>query len=189
MNAGELRKKAGSLRDALSPSERAGKSGLIGQRLAELPEFKGASQALFYVSFKSEVDTAPMREMARSLGKTVAVPRSEAPGRRLIFQTLHSDGELEPGPYGVLQPRHDIEKIADFELPSVVIVPGLAFDPEGNRLGWGAGYYDRFLAGEGAGLPSIGLAFDCQVMEQLPRGPHDVPVNFLITESRIFRNA
>ena len=71
---------------------------------------------------------------------------------------------------------------------SVILVPGLVFDAQGNRLGWGGGYYDRFLGGEGRGLPSIGLAFDLQIAEQaLLAQAHDIPVDMVVTESRVIQ--
>jgi 5-formyltetrahydrofolate cyclo-ligase len=182
-----LRDEIQKRRDALSPQERAAKSEQIWKRLAELPEFQKAGQALFYVSFKSEVETSLMREMSREVGLTVAVPRSDQGGRRMVFYALDREDELESGPYGILQPPADPEKIVDLEVPTVVLVPGLVFDLKCNRLGWGAGFYDRFLAGEGKGLPSVGLAFDCQVLDSVPTQEHDVPVDVVVTESRVIR--
>jgi 5-formyltetrahydrofolate cyclo-ligase len=187
MSAQELRALVSKRRDALSEEERSSKSEAIWKRLAELPEFKAASQALFYVSFKSEVDTFLMRQLASDLGMAVAVPRGHQGDKRMTFYYLKNDEELESGPYGILQPPADPENVVELEDPTVIIVPGLVFDKQGNRLGWGAGFYDRFLAGEGRGFPKIGLAFDCQVLDTLPVAPHDVPVDLLVTESRVLR--
>ena len=187
MSAEALRAAVSKRRDSLSVAERALKSEQIWKRLVELPEFQAASQALFYVSFKSEVETALMRDMARELGMAVAVPRSSQGDRRMTFYYLDNEDELESGPYGILQPPADPEKVVELEDLSVILVPGLVFDAKGNRLGWGAGFYDRFLAGEGRGLPSIGLAFDCQLVESISAQPHDVPVSVIVTESRVIR--
>ncbi len=185
MNAPELRLKYKGLRDALDPQERARKTLEIAKRLAALEAFKAASQALFYVSTGSEVDTAPLRSMARELGLSVSAPRSDTAAKRLVFYNLDSDLELEPGPFGIPQPKPDSGRVTDLTNKSVVLVPGMVFDALGHRLGWGGGYYDRFLGGDGAGLVSVGLAFDIQISDNLPQQPHDVALRWIVTESRV----
>ena len=187
MDAQAIRERIGKLRDGLSEAEREAKAELIWKRLAELPEFQTASQALFYLSFKSEVDTTLMRELARELGMAVAAPRANKGEKRMTFYYLDDENELESGPYGILQPPQNSEKIVELEDATVILVPGLAYDLQCRRLGWGAGFYDRFLAGEGKGIPTIGLAFDCQIVDEVPTEPHDVPVNVVVTESRVIR--
>lgn len=184
MDRASQRQEARSRRDALPAPERKEKSLLIWKRLQELPAFREASQALFFASFQGEVDTAPMRQGSRDLGMDVAAPRPDPVAKRLVFYLLGDKEGLEAGPYGVPQPREDSDMVADLEVPSVVLVPGLAFDAAGNRLGYGGGYYDRFLAGEGRDLPKIGLAFDAQLLDQIQPQAHDVPVDFIVTESR-----
>jgi 5-formyltetrahydrofolate cyclo-ligase len=185
--AAELRSEVSRLRDALDEADRLERSERIWKRLVELPEFRASSQALFYVSFKSEVDTFLMRKLAAELDKAVAVPRGRQIDKRMTFYYLDRDEELESGPYGILQPPADSERIVELEDSSVVLVPGLVFDLKGNRLGWGAGFYDRFLSGEGRGLPKLGLAFDCQIVDALPAQPHDVPMDAVVTETRVIR--
>jgi 5-formyltetrahydrofolate cyclo-ligase len=187
MPAQALRESVSRLRDALPAAEREAKSEQIWGRLAALPEFQGARQALFYVSFKSEVETSLMRALCRELGIGVAVPRGEPGEKRMQFYSLEGEEELESGPYGILQPPADPLRLADLGIPSVVIVPGLVFDLKCHRLGWGGGYYDRFLAGPGRGLPALGLAFECQVLESVPVEPHDVALAAVVTESRVIR--
>ena len=172
----------------MSEEERAQRSEMIWKRLVELPEFRASSQALFYVSFKSEVETHLMRKLAADLGMAVAVPRGQLAGRRMTFYYLDSDEELESGPFGILQPAANSEKVVELEDPTVVIVPGLVFDLSCHRLGWGAGFYDRFLSGEGRDLPKVGLGFDCQVMDSVPVEAHDVTLDVLVTESRTIRS-
>ncbi|MES2200830.1 MAG: 5-formyltetrahydrofolate cyclo-ligase [candidate division FCPU426 bacterium] len=184
MNAPELRLKYKGLRDAINSQERARKTLEIGKRLAALAAFKSASQALFYVSTGSEVDTVPLRSMARDLGLGVSVPRSDTTTKRLVFHDLDSDLKLEPGPFGIAQPKPD-SRVTDLTNKSVVLVPGMVFDVLGHRLGWGGGYYDRFLGGDGAGLVSVGLAFDIQISDNLPQQAHDVALRWIVTESRV----
>jgi 5-formyltetrahydrofolate cyclo-ligase len=189
MDASALRERANRLRDSLGAEERSKKSEEIWKRLSGLEAFRRAGQALFYVSFKSEVDTSLMRALSRELGMDVAVPRGRLKDKSMAFHYLENEGSLESGPYGILQPPDDPATLADLSIPSVILVPGLVFDFKCNRLGWGAGYYDRFLSGPGRGLPSIGLGFECQLAEEVPVGPHDVPLDFLVTESRVLQRS
>lgn len=188
-------------------SERITKSRSIEEKLFSLPEFVQAKCVMFFVSFDGEVDTGPMIKRAQQGGKKVAVPviracdptsgknlprketkesccaTQQVGEKRLIASLLkNSDNELSPGPYGVLEPRKD--DILELALDDIdlVIVPGVAFDKAGNRLGRGKGYYDRFLKNLTVkGISSIGIAFDFQVVDSVPTLSHDLPVTKLIT--------
>jgi 5-formyltetrahydrofolate cyclo-ligase len=168
-------------RDQIPEDERARKSDEIWKRLAEVPEFQMAEQALFYISHRSEVDTTFMRRLAREMGLSVCAPRSSPGSRHMQFYVLPEDEPFVSGPYGILQPPDDLPK-ADLSKPSVVLVPGVGFDRHGNRLGFGGGYYDRWLVGDGKGLPTVALAFDEQVLDAIPVKLHDVPVHLLVTD-------
>lgn len=204
----EIRKEILSQLRSQEESERITKSRSIEEKLFSLPEFVQARCVMFFVSFDGEVDTAAMIRHAQQMGKKVAVPviraRSSAIGESLPRKTTtkenccatqclkeeqliasllkNSDNELSPGPYGVLQPRED--DILELSLDDIdlVIVPGVAFDKEGNRLGRGKGYYDRFLKDlTTKGISSIGIAFNFQVVDNIPTLSHDLPVTKLIT--------
>lgn len=168
-------------RDMLAELDRARKSDEIWKRLAEVPAFQMAEQALFYVSHGSEVDTTMMRRLTREMGLTVCAPRSRPGDRHMQFHVLPEDEPFSSGPYGILQPADDLP-LADLSRPSVVIVPGVGFDRRGNRLGFGGGYYDRWLAGDGKGLPTVALAYHEQMVDAIPVRIHDVPVQFVITD-------
>jgi 5-formyltetrahydrofolate cyclo-ligase len=187
MTVQTLREEIGKRRDALSAQERSTKSEQIWKRLVSLAEFQTASQALFYISFRSEVETSLMVSLSRELGMEVAAPRGLQPEKRMVFYHFANENELQSGPYGILQPANNPQNIVDLEIPSVILVPGLVFDLRCNRLGWGSGFYDRFLAAEGRGLPKLGLAFDCQVVDEVPVQSHDVPIDVVITETRVIR--
>jgi 5-formyltetrahydrofolate cyclo-ligase len=176
----ELRDLVRKRRDGMPERERLRKSDEAWKRLVEVPAFQTASTALFYVSFGSEVETAMMRSLARELGMTVACPRSRPGDRSMRFHVLASDDELSPGAYGILQPAAETP-LADLK-DAVVLVPGVAYDRRGHRLGFGSGYYDRWLAGEGKGLPTIGLAFNEQLVDAVPTQPHDVDVDWVVTD-------
>lgn len=160
--------------------ERQRKSDEVWKRLVEVPAFQMASVALFYVSFSTEVETGMMRAMARELGMTVACPRSRPGDKGMRFHVLAGDDELSPGAYGILQPTAETP-VADLK-GAVVLVPGMVFDRQGHRLGFGSGYYDRWLAGEGKGLPTIGLAFHEQLVDAVPTQSHDIAMDWVLTD-------
>jgi 5-formyltetrahydrofolate cyclo-ligase len=184
--ASRLRRAALELRDALPIPERAARSSAIWKRLVEVPEFRDARQALFFVSFGSEVDTAPMRERARILGMAVAVPKCVPATKSMRFHLAPSERLLLPGAYGILEPPEDAPE-ADLTLATAVLVPGSAFDRNGNRLGMGAGYYDRWLPEAGRGMPRIGLAFDVQLFDAVPVQAWDQPLDILVTDRETLR--
>ena len=104
---------------------------------------------------------------------------------------LESFTELVPGAYGILEPSVELRELAEKQVsPAAIdmaIVPGVAFDRSGTRLGHGAGYYDKLLAQLRADSPRIALAFECQLFDELPRDAHDVPMNAVVTESALYR--
>ncbi|MGN0070407.1 MAG: 5-formyltetrahydrofolate cyclo-ligase [Atopobiaceae bacterium] len=159
----------------------------IREAVEALPEYEAADLVLAYVSFADEIDTHRIIEDALAEGKTVAVPKCMK-GHTLSFYTISSLADLVPGVMGILEPVPDKEHLVTPAMckGSVCLVPGLVFDGEGYRIGYGAGYYDRFLAfymGE-----KLGLARSMQVSSNpLPRGAHDIHVDTLVTDMGCFR--
>lgn len=153
------------------------KSRIIKNKLFRSAVFRRAKRVMFYISFGGEVNTAEMIKCARKLGKLVVVPLAKKGGslRPVIFEP---GAKLVRGPYGVKEPvvRTPV-KTGDIDL---VIVPGLAFDKKGNRLGRGKGCYDRFLKGSPSTTVSVGLAFDFQILPFIPTAKHDMRVDRLI---------
>lgn len=137
---------------------------------------------MFYCSFKGEVNTYPMMEKAIGLKKRVAVPFIKKETRQIVAMLIESTKELIPGSYGIPSPRYDAAKEifpADLDL---VLAPGVAFDKANNRLGRGAGYYDRFLSELPSTVPVVGLAYDLQLVPAIPGLlPHDRPVSFVVS--------
>jgi 5-formyltetrahydrofolate cyclo-ligase len=183
-NAATLRKLLIHRRDMLSVDERSNKSDAIWKRLAEVPAFQQADQALFYISHGSEVETTMMRRLAREMGMTVCAPRSLPGTRAMSFYVLPEDELFVSGPYGILQPPDDLP-LVDLSKPSVVLVPGIGFDRRGNRLGFGGGYYDRWLAGDGKGLPTVALAFAEQLVDEIPVEAHDIRMQVVLTDAEM----
>ena len=141
--------------------------------------FISADTVLCYYSVKGEPNVLPIAEYALKVGKKVAFPVSHVEDRRLTFHTVSSVSELNIGAYGIPEPSTDAPTPTDLK-NSVCIVPALAFDQNGRRLGYGGGYYDRFLAGfEGV---SIGLAYSCFIERSLPTDQYDATMDIIITE-------
>jgi 5-formyltetrahydrofolate cyclo-ligase len=172
-------------RDALEPAARLAKSDAIWKRLVELPVFQRAEAAFFYITHGSEVDTTLMRRMARELGMRVAAPRSKPGDHSMVFHWLDTEDALVPGAYGILQPEPSTPA-APPGPGVVVVVPGVVFDARGNRIGFGGGYYDRWLAGAGRGAATVGLAFHEQLAPAVPTEAHDRPVDVLVTDRQVF---
>ncbi len=158
--------------------ERRKKSLRIARKLFLLKEYVKAKTVLFYLSFNGEVDTAGMITESLKQGKRVAVPVLQT-DRCALLPSLLKDIETETarGPHGTRHPKDAyIRPIEPREL-DLVVVPGLAFDEAGNRLGRGMGYYDRFLSRLPERIPTIGLAFGFQIVEHFPPlEPHDFSV-------------
>lgn len=182
----ELRRRLLAQRDALSAGEIAIRSAEAAARLFSLPEMGEAEVIMFFVSFGSEIATTPMILRALAEGKRVAAPRAERASRMLLpYAVSDLQSDLSPGAYGLLEPVPGRPLVPLDEI-GVVIVPGVAWDEEGFRLGYGGGYYDRFLA-QVKQAARIGLGFELQVCPRVPREPADLPVDVLVTEQTVRR--
>jgi 5-formyltetrahydrofolate cyclo-ligase len=162
------------------------KSEAIRANLFSLKEVREASLIHFYISMGREVETRPMIQEAISLGKQIAVPVVVPEARDLLLSELTKDSLLVPGPLGALQPRadqiHPI-KLAEIDL---MLLPGVGFDRYGHRLGWGLGYYDRLLGHPPKKpMPIIALAYELQLVEQIPVTEQDRTVDKIVTEERV----
>jgi 5-formyltetrahydrofolate cyclo-ligase len=156
------------------------KSAVVAEQLWKLPVIKAAQGIMFYVSMPGEVDTLAMIEKALSSGKRVVLPIVEQNQRILIPTLISSMQDLHQGTYGIAEPVFDRAKVAGAKDIDAVIVPGLAFDKDHNRLGRGLGYYDRFLGTLPKEINTIGLAFDFQLTDSLPTQAHDVRLHHVI---------
>lgn len=171
---------------AMTPPQRALRSADVLGRLFALPEVSRAGTLLFYVATGHEVQTSGMIAHALAAGKRVAVPRVDAEARRLDLYPIASVvRDLAPGFAGILEPRTDGRPPLPLSEIDLAVVPGVAFDAAGCRLGRGGGYYDRWIAAAGGKIPIVGLAFECQIADRLPVESHDRQVGFIVTEKRI----
>jgi 5-formyltetrahydrofolate cyclo-ligase len=155
---------------------------IIKRKLFNEEEFKRAKLVMFYVSLKDEVDTLPMIDETLEMGKRVCVPVILKEDKRLIAGEIRNRLEdLESQHFGIYQPKKDRVREVPLEDIDLVVVPGVAFDKNNVRLGRGHGYYDRFLCGLKPETRTIGLAFNFQLVDDLPQDPHDIPVSKVIT--------
>ncbi len=186
MKKESIRKKILYLRNSQSQFSAITKSYRIQGRLFRLPEFTRAKTILFYVSTRDEVKTESMIKKALEYGKRVVVPISNLKERTLNLSEIKDfDSELEPGAFNILEPKERFLRPVSPEEIDLVIVPGVAFDEKGNRLGYGMGFYDRFLRSVKKDTPVIGLAYEFQIIEKIPVDDTDVTVDKVVTEERI----
>jgi 5-formyltetrahydrofolate cyclo-ligase len=159
--------------------EREQKSKLIERQLLKEEGFIKAERIMFYLDFDGEVKTETMINKARELGKEIYVPFCDTQENSLRPCIFNKDSVLKKGPYKTLEPQN--RSVLPIDKLNLVIVPALAFDENGNRLGRGKGYYDRFLKNISGHTYSIGLAFDFQILPTLPVKPHDMPVDKVLS--------
>ena len=147
--------------------------------------WKNASTVLSYCSVRGEIDLSPVWEQAARDGKAYALPRTVtgASEGRMIFQYVQNQTELVVGRYSLSEPSPACPLVTDFSR-TLCILPGLAFDRDGYRLGYGGGYSDRFLAAHPEVVP-VGMCYGVCLCDHLPRGDYDIPVSYIITERSV----
>lgn len=168
-------------RSRLSPTEIAEKSRLIAENLERLPLYIQAKKLGFYHPVRNEADTREVFCRTQRTGKETYFPRVEGTG--LTFHRISDLNELTPGKFGIPEPDSTLPRIAPEDL-DLILIPGVAFDDSGVRIGYGKGYYDRLLAH----IPRerrAALAYSLQISDSLPSGETDVPLGLVVTESEI----
>lgn len=185
MNKKEARQEIKRRLRLLTPEQKAQKSLVICQRVMELPEFQKAKTVMLFASMPDEVDTRPLFERAFAEGKRVSAPKCITDDRHIIPVIVRSLSELAPGAYGIMEPvGSQILPVSEIDF---VLVPGYGFDRAGNRLGKGAGYYDRFMSQPGFRATRCAVTFAVQLLDHVPHNEHDLPVQILVTEEGTFR--
>ncbi|HEV7221991.1 MAG TPA: 5-formyltetrahydrofolate cyclo-ligase [Pirellulales bacterium] len=182
----ELREQAHAHRKAQPDKEPL--SRLICERFAALPEYAAAETVMFYVDVRTEVRTREYLPVALTHGKRIVVPYC-VDGELQLF-LLESMDELAVGMYKILEPKTELrtlpaKRIEPVEL-DLVMVPGVAFDRGGARMGHGFGYYDKLLEHVRPDAPLAALAFECQLFPEIPTAPHDIFMDKIITERAIY---
>lgn len=185
MDKRETRRRIFALRDRLDSREIEQKSARIAARLYRLSAYRQARVIMFFLSFRSEVATRAMVEESMARGKRVLVPKAVPETRELIPSVMHDwELDLAPGAYGIPEPRPEALRPVDPAQIDLLIVPGVAFDRQGNRLGYGGGYYDRFFSLLQVDVLLVALAFELQIIDEVPVSEWDHPVDWIITEDR-----
>ncbi len=188
MNKVEVRKLVLRRRESMSPGEVMCNSERVKTNLFALPIFQKSQVVMAYMSFRNEVATEQIVKQMLDQGKKVAIPSVNKEHRLMVpslVTNIYSD--LVPGCYGILEPKPSSVKPVKHSDIDVVLVPGVAFDPKGNRLGYGGGYYDRFLSRCRADAVFIALCYQFQVLDDLSQiiEEHDQRVHYLVTDSEV----
>ena len=181
-----LRKQILGRRDQLSKTDRHMKSRAIMHNFLTLPELGQLATLFIYANFRSEVETFELIARCLNQGKRVAVPLVEASTHSMLPLLIKDpENDLVPGYYGIPEPDPKKCPQVEAERIDIAVIPGSVFDVKGGRLGYGGGYYDRFLLNDAPQATRIGFAFELQVVEQVPLLAHDQPLDILVTEKRI----
>ena len=175
MDKKELRSTIRERKRAMTEEEIASRSEKLGQLFAQSEAYKAAKTIYGYLPYNQEVRTVPMLEQALKDGKRVAVPKVY--GDEMKFLYLDDLSQVEKGYAGIPEPIAD-EPVADDDT-ALVLMPGLAFDPAGHRIGYGGGFYDKFLAAE-PNHPTLALCYEFQMLPELHTEEHDIPVDTVL---------
>ncbi|MCD6507956.1 5-formyltetrahydrofolate cyclo-ligase [Candidatus Poribacteria bacterium] len=174
---------------ALSPDEVIGRSSKIRYRFIELTEEQGFNVVMIYISVRNEVDTYELGKELLRMGKMVCAPVVDRTQRRILPYTVSRiPDDLVDGEYNIPEPSREKGQPVDPNSIDVVVVPGVGFDLRGYRIGYGGGYYDRFLPLCSNAL-FVGLAYEFQIVDKVPNEDWDIRMDMIITEERVIRTS
>ncbi len=181
-----IREQAHAARNALADKDELSRA--ICERLVALPEYARARTVMYYVDVRSEARTRQYLPAALGHDKRIVVPYCVA-GELELFHLTRMD-ELAVGAYRILEPRAELRSVPEKKVGAtdldLIVVPGVAFDRQGGRLGHGFGYYDKLLQHARADAPLVALAFECQLFPEVPMSPHDVFMDKIVTELAVY---
>lgn len=183
----EIRKRILEIRKGLTDEEAVSKSESIVQKVIKTPEYKEADNILLYADYCREVMTRGIFEDALLHRKRIYFPRVDKLTNTMEFYQVISVRQLERGYMDILEPREEVRSRYRFQSKedTLVILPGVAFDTAGYRIGYGKGFYDRFLADKRQ-LSTMALAYACQIVDEIPRDAHDIKMDKIVTEEIIY---
>lgn len=179
----DIRRQILARRDRLTEAQRQQFSLAIRDRFFSLPAVSAARRLMLFLAFGSEVNTWLLLEEALARGQEVVAPVCRPQEREMLLYPVRSSEEPRPGYRGIYEPLQQGEPVAP-ETLDVVVVPGVAFDERGGRIGYGGGYYDRFLPRAAKAL-RVAVAYELQLVPAVPQTLRDVPVDRIVTEQRI----
>ena len=178
-----LRQQVLAQREALPSDARRSAELAIEKRVFALAQYQHAKCIMAYMSFGMEMDMTAIVEAAIWSGKKLVLPRVNRATKTLSLHRVENMADLIAGVWGIREPRADLPTVT-IDAIDLVLMPGVAFDLKGNRLGYGAGFYDKLLAHADARPTRVAATFDCQLVDAVPTDAHDQRVHVLITESR-----
>lgn len=182
----DFRKKILNIRNSMDSNEVIEKSKTIIDKLTSTKHFIKSKVVFVYLSFNNEVDTVSLIQEMLTLGKRVVVPYTDVVNTQIIPIEIKSLDGLKKCSFGYLEPLIDEKMIVDSKDFDLVVVPGVVFDKNLNRIGFGKGYYDRILINLNHEAKKIAIAYDFQVLDEIPAEKHDVKVDIIITEKQIY---
>jgi 5-formyltetrahydrofolate cyclo-ligase len=180
-----IRKAVLQKRDSIDIFTRRTKDALIKQRLFSLSQFEHSRTIFFFASFRSEVDTLALITEALKMGKRVVLPRVDGKVKELRLYEISVADEMRPGFFGIPEPDVLPGRERGINDIDFMMIPGAAFDYAGNRLGYGAGYYDKLLSRLEKPVPLVAIAYEEQIFDSLPHEPHDIRVHMIVTDRRV----
>jgi 5-formyltetrahydrofolate cyclo-ligase len=184
MSKNDYRALMTSMRDALEHTQKSDYDKSIFNRLINCDFYNDANIIFTYVSFKSEVDTIKIIDHSLSLGKLICVPKINKHTKSMEVYRIKGFEDLDKGYFGILEPNEDCREVPADNI-DLILLPGLAFDRSGTRIGYGRGFYDRYLTKCKAYVPKIALSYDFQVASKLPSNEFDIKVDAIITNKEI----
>ncbi len=182
-----IRKQILAIRNKMSDVDVYRYSESIFFNLAESSFFNASEHIMVYLDFKHEVETDLIINHSLHLGKQVYIPICIPETHEICISRITSLNELQSGHFGIREPMAEFIRLSDSSLIDLVLVPGVAFDTAGNRIGFGAGYYDRFMKRLKAGAVKAALAYSFQIVDAVPSDEYDIPVDYLINEKNIIK--
>jgi len=181
-----LRKSILAKRSTLTSAEKREKAEQAAHFLLGIPQLAEKKRILAFYPYGDEIDTRPFIELAMQRGQEIWLPLTLIEERKLIPYIYQGEADLRQGAYGIYEPDPQKCVQADVSQLDAVVMPGIAFDHKGGRLGYGGGYYDRFLPTLRRKPLLVGLCFALQVVREVPREPHDQMLDYLVTEDGMY---
>ena len=159
---------------------------LIFKKLIESDIYKKAKKIFTYVSFGSEIDTIKLIKYALNDNKDIYVPKTDKINKEMLAIKINSLDNMSVDKWGILEPK-DVDKNEIGENFHLIIMPGIAFDRKGNRIGYGGGYYDKYLSKIKETSNKLVLAYDFQIVNNIENEPHDIKINYIITNNEFIK--